>query len=138
MRTKTVLWLILLLVAASLVRADTLVEVYVDGKKQDFTPAARVRAGKAYAPLRASADAVGGTVKWMEAQQMAVVCKNEQCINIKKSEGIIVAGRLLIPLRLMAEALQAQVRWDAKQKAVLIQAQALGVEEGSGAEEASP
>ena len=129
MRTKIVLWLILLLVAVSLAKADTLVEVYIDGKKHDFTPAARVRAGKAYAPLRASADAVGGTVKWIEAQQMAVVCKNEQCINIKKSEGIIVAGRLLIPLRLMAEALQAQVRWDAKRKAVLIQAQALGVEE---------
>lgn len=121
MRTKTVLWLILLLVAVSLAKADTLIEVYIDGKKQDFNPAARVRAGKAYAPLRASADAVGGTVKWIEAQQMAVVCKNEQCINIKKSEGIIVAGRLLIPLRLMAEALQTRVNWDAERKAVLIE-----------------
>ena len=138
MRTKTALWLMLLLVAASLARAETLVKVYVAGKKQDFSPAARIHAGTAYAPLRAAAQAVGATVQWIEARQMAVVCRGDRCINIKKSEGLVVQSRLLIPLRLMAEALQAQVRWDAKQKAVLIQTQALGVEEGSGAEEASP
>ena len=124
MRTREVLWVILLLAVTNVVRADALVKVYIDGKKQDFSPAARVRAGRAYAPLRASADAVGASVKWIEAQQMAVVCKTVRCIIIKKSEGIIVEGRLLIPLRLMGEALEAQVRWDAEQKAVLIETQA--------------
>lgn len=123
MRAKTVLWVIVLLAVVSMMRADTLVKVYVDGTKRDFSPAARVREGKAYAPLRAAALAVGATVHWLAARQMAVVCKGDRCVNIKKAEGIIVRGRLLIPLRLMAEALQARVTWDAKQKAVLISPQ---------------
>ena len=46
------MWVILLLAVASLARADALVKVYVDGKKRDFSPAARVRAGTAYGPCK--------------------------------------------------------------------------------------
>lgn len=124
MRNKVTLLGMLAVLTLSVVIADTLVAVYVDGKKQDFVPAARVREGKAYAPLRAAAEAVGADVKWVEAQQMAVVCKKDRCVNIRKTEGIIVEGRLLIPVRLMAEALQAQVIWDSERKAVLINTKA--------------
>ncbi len=102
------------------VAADALVDVYVDGNKQSFDPGARLRAGTTYAPLRAAVDAVGASVQWVEAEQLAVVQKGEQTANINKSQGIIVTGRLLIPLRLMAEALQIQVTWDSACKAVLI------------------
>ncbi len=120
MRSTAGFWGVLMFVVVSLAAADTLVGVYIDGEKQSFAPAARVREGKAYAPLRAASEAVGAEVKWLPAQQMAVVCKEDRCVNIKKTEGIIVGGRLLIPLRLMAEALQCQVTWDAERKAVLI------------------
>ncbi len=100
--------------------ADMLVGVYVNGKKQEFKPAARVRGGKSYAPLRAACEAVGAEVKWQEEQQLATVCKGLRCVLIRKEQGIIVEGRLLIPLRLMAEALDAQVSWDSEHKAVRI------------------
>ena len=121
MTTKRLWWILALFGIVGAARADTLVKVYVNGEVQDFSPAARVRAGKAYAPLRPAAKAVGATVQWLEARQMAVVCRGDRCINIKKPEGIIVQGRLLIPLRLMSEALQARVTWDAQEKAVLIE-----------------
>lgn len=59
--------------AAGVADADTLVGVYVDGSKQSFDPGARVRAGKAYAPLRAAVEAVGASVQWVEAQQIAAL-----------------------------------------------------------------
>jgi hypothetical protein len=104
----------------SSVGADTLVDVYVNGNKQDFSPAARVREGKTYAPLRAAAEAVGAEVKWIEAQQVAIICQADACAIIRKQQGIIVSGRLLIPVRLMAEALDAIVSWDGQRKAVMI------------------
>ena len=118
---RTILSLgLLVALATSSAWADTLVDVYVNGKKQSFSPQARVRNSTAYAPLRAACEAVGSEVKWLEAQQAAAVCKGERCVLIRKKQGIIVDGRLLIPLRLMAEALAAQVTWDGKRKAVII------------------
>ncbi len=100
--------------------ADTLVDVYVNGTKQDFSPAARVREGTTYAPLRAAAEAVGAEVQWIESQQIAIICQADACAIIRKQQGIIVSGRLLIPVRLMAEALDARVSWDGQRKAVVI------------------
>ncbi len=100
--------------------ADTLVDVYVNGEKQDFSPAARVWEGTTYAPLRAAAEAVGAEVKWIESQQVAIICQADACAIIRKQQGIIVSGRLLIPVRLMAEALDAKVSWDGQRKAVMI------------------
>jgi len=105
---------------AGAIAADALVDVYVDGNKQSFDPGARLRAGTTYAPLRAAVEAVGASVEWVEAEQLAVVQKGQRTANIKKSQGIIVAGRLLIPLRLMAEALEIEVAWDSSRKAVMI------------------
>jgi len=111
---------VLLALCMSSVEADTLVDVYVNGNKQEFSPAARVREGKTYAPLRAAAEAVGAEVKWIEAQQVAIICQADACAIIRKQQGIIVSGRLLIPVRLMAEALEAIVSWDGQRKAVMI------------------
>ncbi len=119
MRRTLVLGALLLVLAGS-AGADTLVDVYINGTKQDFAPPARVREGKAYAPLRAAAEAVGAEVKWIESEQLAIICQADVCAIIRKQQGIIVSGRLLIPVRLMAEALDAKVSWDGKRKAVMI------------------
>ena len=48
-------WIIVAVaLVAHLAYADTLVDVYVNGQKQEFAPAARVREGTTYAPLRAA------------------------------------------------------------------------------------
>jgi len=120
MMKRVTVALVLVIALAAGAWADTLVDVYVNGQKQDFSPAARVQEGKAYAPLRAAAEAIGAEVKWHESQQVAIICQADACVIIRKQQGIIVSGRLLIPLRLMAEALDAKVSWDGQRKAVMI------------------
>ncbi len=117
---RIIMALVLVVALAASAWTNTLVDVYVNGQKQEFSPAARVREGKAYAPLRTAAEAVGAEVKWIESQQVAIICEGDTCAIIRKQQGIIVNGRLLIPVRLMAEALDAKVSWDAERKAVMI------------------
>lgn len=120
-RTAVVLLPLLLTVAVSAAwGADELVRVLVDGREQSFAPAARVRAGVTYAPLRAVAEAVGAKVEWNQKAQMAIVCAGNQCVPIKRSQGIVVNGSLLIPLRLLAEALKCDVKWHAPSRTVAI------------------
>ena len=120
MMKRVIMALTLAIALAAGAGADTLVDVYVNGTKQDFSPAARVREGTTYAPLRAAAEAVGAEVKWIESQQIAIICQADACAIIRKQQGIIISGRLLIPVRLMAEALDAKVAWDGQRKAVMI------------------
>ena len=119
MRKLTALLVALLAVSAGMC-ADALVDVYVDGKKVDFKPQARVRGGTTYAPLRATAENLGADVKWHAKQQMAVLCRGNSCVSVKKSEGIIVADQMLVPLRILSEALGAEVAWDGARRAVSI------------------
>lgn len=112
---------ICLTVLITAVAADQIVSVYVDGHEKNFDPAARVQDGRTYAPLRASAESVGATVKWMAQQQMAVVCQDQACVAIQRSDGIIVDDHLLVPLRLLGEAVGCSVRWDAETRSVRIQ-----------------
>jgi len=106
--------------AAAVWSADQLVRVLVDGREQSFKPAARVRGGVTYAPLRAAAEAVGAKVQWNEKAQMAIVCAGNQCVPIKRSQGIVVDGSLLIPLRLLAQALKCDVKWNPSAQTVAI------------------
>ncbi len=108
------------ILAAVIVLADQEVAVYIDGKKMNFEPAAQVRDGKTYAPLRSSAEAIGASVKWMAEQQMAVICRGPSCVAIRRGQGVIVQDHLLVPLRLLSEATGGDVRWDNKNNAVHI------------------
>ena len=117
-RVSAVVAVLLLALSAGL--ADEIVTVYVDGKQVDFRPAARVRAGTAYAPLRATAESLGAEVKWNAAAQMASVCRSTLCVAVRKSDGITVDNQMLVPLRLLGEALGAQVAWDGGRRAVVI------------------
>lgn len=119
MRKAAVVVVALIAVSAGMC-ADALVDVYVDGKKVDFKPQARVRAGTTYAPLRATAESLGADVKWLAEQQMAVLCRGNSCVQVMKSDGIIVADQMLVPLRILSEALGAEVEWDGARRAVSI------------------
>lgn len=112
--------LALLATAWGALAADQLVDVYIDGKVQQFTPQARVRGRTTYVPLRAAAQALGAKVDWKAKSQTAVVCQSSRCVPIRKDQGIVINGALLIPLRLMAEALSCEVQWDAAKKAVRV------------------
>jgi hypothetical protein len=111
---------VLLSLAVSAWSADQLVSLYVGGKKINCDPAARVRDGATYAPLRAAAEAVGAHVQWNAAKQSATICTEDRCVPIQASQGIMVNNAMLIPVRLMGEALGKQVTWDAKGNAVRI------------------
>lgn len=110
----------LLFIAVCAWSADQLVSLYAGGKKINCQPAARVRNGVTYAPLRAAGDAVGAHVTWNASSQSATVCLSDRCVPIRANQGIMVQNSLLIPVRLMSEALGRQVTWDAAAQAVRI------------------
>ena len=111
-----------LFASAVFASTDEIVAVYVDGKKVSFKPDARVRGGRAYAPLRETSEAFGAEVEWNAQAQLAVICRGTACVPIRKSDGIIVNNPLLVPLRVLGEALGAEVAWDAAGRAVRIKA----------------
>lgn len=100
--------------------ADEIVSVYVDGKRADVKPAARVRNGKSYAPLRDISEALGADVEWHAASQTAAICRGNACTSVRRSDGIVVDNQMLVPLRLLGEALGAKVQWDPGLRAVMI------------------
>jgi len=100
--------------------ADMLVAVYVQGQRVPMQPAARVRQGVTYGPLRATAEAVGAHVEWDARARVANVCLQDRCVPIRASQGLIVEGALLIPVRLLSEALGRRVIWNPKARAIYI------------------
>lgn len=100
--------------------ADQIISLYASGKKVNCQPAARVRNGTTYAPLRAAAEAVGAHVTWNAQGQSATICVQDRCVPVRASQGIMVDNSMLIPVRLMSEALGRQVTWDAAAQAVRI------------------
>lgn len=116
--------LLLAALASNALAADQLVKLYANGKLVNCQPAARVRAGVTYAPLRAAGDAVGAHVTWEAKSRTAVVCSNNQCVPIRASQGINVEGSLLVPVRLLGEALGAKVTWDPAAQAVRVKSRA--------------
>jgi N-acetylmuramoyl-L-alanine amidase len=86
-------------------------QLVVNGRVIQTTPGIVVEEGTSYGPLRATAEAVGAEVTWYEEQQMAVICRSEQCVRIWASEGIVRENRLLLPIRNLAESLGGTVQW---------------------------
>lgn len=112
---------ILAALATAALAADQMVSLYVGGKLVKCDPAARVRDGVTYAPLRAAAEAVGMEVKWDAAGQTASLCAPGRCVlPIKASQGIMVNGGLLIPVRLLGQALGRPVSYDPEAQAVRV------------------
>ena len=112
-----------LLLAAVAATADAPVTVWVDGELQSYRPAARLRNGTVYVPLRQGADSLGAQCKWEARTKTAQICTPRGCTIIRKGEGIVVDGSILLPLRRMSQALGAQITWDAPERAVRIERQ---------------
>ena len=110
-----------LLAATTALAGDVLVKVYVDGELQSYNPAARLRDGTVYVPLRQGAESLGAECKWEARTNTAQICTDNACSLIRKSDGIIVDGSLLLPLRKMGKAVGAEVTWDAARQAVMIE-----------------
>ncbi|MGE5530921.1 MAG: stalk domain-containing protein [Bacteroidota bacterium] len=107
--------------ATAVLAADQIVSLYVGDKLVKCDPAARVRDGVTYAPLRAASEAVGMEVKWDAASQTASLCAPGRCVlPINANQGIMVEGGLLIPVKLLGQALGRPVTYDAKAQAVRI------------------
>lgn len=100
--------------------ADVPAKVYVNGKLQSYKPAARIRDGKTYVPLRQGATSLGFSCEWLPEMNAAKLCDADSCVLIRKSEGIIVDSSLFLPLRTMGEAFGTKVTWDGKKRAVFI------------------
>lgn len=119
---RTAIVLSLLVGALSVAAAqDVMVKVTVDGKAQSYNPAARMRGGTVYVPLRQGAQSLGVQVKWHADTQRAQVCTDTGCAFIKQSDGLMVNGSLFLPLRKMATVTGAKVAWNAGTKTVAIQ-----------------
>jgi len=73
---------------------DVPVKVYVDGRPQTYDPAARLRNGTVYVPLRQGAESLGVQCKWQPQTNTAQICTDRGCTIIRKSEGIVVDGSL--------------------------------------------
>ena len=96
------------------------VELYANGQRLDAHPGVVLEEGRSYGPLRAVAEAVGGTVEWMAEEKAAVICLGNLCVKVKASEGLVREGRVLLPLRKLAETLGATVTWVADEQRVNI------------------
>ena len=108
---------LLLLAGACLAAAP---ELIVNDKVIHTDPGIVVEKGVSYGPLRAVAEAVGGTVEWRTKEQIAVVCRAQKCVMIKASDGIMRQDRLLLPIRKLAEKLGGTVKWVASPPQVRI------------------
>jgi len=118
---RTTIVLALLVGALTMAAAeDVMVKVTVDGKTQSYNPAARMRGGTVYVPVRQGAQSLGVEVKWHANTQRAQVCTPTGCSFIKQSEGLMVNGSLFLPLRKMATVTGAKVAWNAGTKTVAI------------------
>jgi hypothetical protein len=100
---------------------DVSIKVHVNGTLQSYDPAAVLRNGTVYVPLRQGAASLGTECRWVPEQNMAKLCTHSSCVFVPKSGGIVVNGSLLLPLRKMGEALGASVAWDAGKQTVTIQ-----------------
>jgi hypothetical protein len=112
--------IVFLMVASAALAADTPARVYIDGKLQAYSPAALVRDGQAFVPLRQGAASLGYSCEWLPQENGAKLCDQSGCMLIRKSEGVVVNGSLFLPLRRMAEAFGAKVAWDGPAGAVRI------------------
>ena len=112
---------VLVALSAAAFAADTLVSVYVDGKLMKLEPAARVRGGVTYVPLRQGAEAMGLPIAWIKEKNSARICTDKGCVFIPKRDGIVVNGSIMLPLRRLGEVTGSKVTWDKARQAVLIE-----------------
>lgn len=118
MRTTLILLAVALFATASIAASD--VRLIANGRTIVSNPAPMIHQGHTYVPLRAAAEAVGGTVDYDATHRRVTICRGDLCTMLRQDEGITVNGRLLIGIRQVGEALNARVHWDAASRTVRI------------------
>jgi hypothetical protein len=98
------------------------VRLVVNGRQVAADVPPQIVAGRAFLPLRATAEALGVHVEWMAETKTACLCSGPKCVPICTSgpgcEARIINGRVMVPLRKTAEMLGCEVSWDEQARAV--------------------
>ncbi len=110
----------------------------VNGKKNNIDNEGTVpliRGGRTLVPIRAIAEAMGGTVGWDAENRAVTVTVGEQNIRmvvympfarvngeakVLDVPSEIIGGRTMVPIRFVAENLNAEVSWDDKERCITI------------------
>lgn len=106
------------------------IQIYIDGQEQSFDPAAVMREGRVYLPMKALYEALGAQVSWDDEKREASAAKGGQTARLPLDKpyayinGVLTAldapafeagGRAMVPLRFAGESLGLSVAWDAAQ-----------------------
>lgn len=118
MRLTVILLVAMALATTSWAAND--VKLIANGKTIVSSPPPTMQQGHVYVPLRAAAEAVGGTVEYDAATRRVTICRGDLCTLLMQDEGITVGGRLLVGIRQVGEALNARVDWDGASRTVRI------------------
>jgi hypothetical protein len=112
---------VIVIVSAGLAAPD--LQIFANGKPVAGAAPTLIE-GATYLPLRATAEALGAKLEWIEKTKTAVLCSGELCYPVRvtdpESGARVVDGRILLPLRKLAEALGCDVTWDAARQRVEI------------------
>lgn len=119
------------------------ISVYINGKKVEFDqPPVMAEGGRVMVPIRPIAERMGGTVKWSDKMQSALIIYADRMVVFKNYNNsaivakepeinkwekyycdvppMIVGERTLTPVRAIGECLGAVVDWDEKSYTVTI------------------
>jgi len=115
----------LLLLAGAGLAASPIVLV-VNGKPVAADVPVQVIGGKAFLPLRATANALGAQVEWQPDRKTAALCLDNRCYPVcltdPHCEARVIKGRTMLPVRMIAELLGCKVEWDGKTRTIAVTA----------------
>lgn len=128
--------LVLVLMVPQMIFAAQSPRIEVRGRLIEAQPAAYIKDGRTYVPLRYVTEALGCTVDWIEEEQTVVIAKlgsprlwlvvgktkarlGDKEISLD-SPVEIRGDRTFVPLRAIGETLGFQIRWDQETNTVRV------------------
>jgi len=108
--------------------AEDVVKLVANGRAVKSDPAPMLKDGHVYVPLRAAAQAVGGSVSYEPELKQVQICRGPICTFVAQSDGLTMDGRLFVGIRRLGQALQCKVDWDNATKTVIITSAPPGLE----------
>ena len=108
--------------------AEDVVKLVANGRAVTSDPAPMLKDGHVYVPLRAAAQAVGGSVSYDPELKQVQICRGPICTFVAQSDGLTVDGRLFVGIRRLGQSLQCKVDWDTATTTVIITSAPPGLE----------
>ncbi|ADM71226.1 Protease inhibitor [Paenibacillus polymyxa E681] len=111
------------------------VEVFIDGKLQQYEQPATSISGSMLVPFRAVFEALGAKVKWDGATKTVTATKGDTTIKLTvgsrdayingklvrlNAAPRLINGKVMVPIRFVSEALGAKVKWNIAAQSVVI------------------